>query len=120
VGETDKLHVHRATGCSHRQSGTEKPMSDLASHYAESFTVMSGRCFGLISRWTAHGQPDHCPQPVVHIFVDRTDRRWEVDACDGDAHDLVIGQPLLSRTERRRSANRRETDVMKKRCAAFA
>jgi hypothetical protein len=62
----------------------------MASHYAQAFTVMPGRCFRMISKPTAHGQPDHCPAPVVYhgVFVDGTGRRWEVDACSGHASDL--------------------------------
>jgi hypothetical protein len=69
-----------------------------AEHYAESFTVTPGRCFRLITRPTAHGQPDHCTEPVVWRgrFTDRVGRRWEVDSCDGHAADLIGARPLAS------------------------
>jgi hypothetical protein len=56
-------------------------MAATMPHYAESFTVTPGRCFRLITGPTAHGQPDHCPEPVAcrGRFTDRTGRRWEVD-----------------------------------------
>jgi hypothetical protein len=31
-----------------------------AAHYAESLMLTLGRCFRLVERRTAHGQPDHC------------------------------------------------------------
>jgi hypothetical protein len=60
------------------------------AHYADSFTVVPGRCFRLVNRPDAHGQPDHCPEPVTWhgTFTDGTGRRWEVDSCDGHASDL--------------------------------
>jgi hypothetical protein len=69
-----------------------------SERYAESFTVMPGRCFRLISRPTAHGQPDHFPERVAWrgTFTDRAGRRHEVDACDGHVGDLhrVAGVPI--------------------------
>jgi hypothetical protein len=61
-----------------------------AAYYAQSFAVMPGRCFRLVERPTAHGQPDHCPAPVVWhgTFTDQTGRRHQVDSCDGHAGDL--------------------------------
>jgi hypothetical protein len=65
---------------------------NATEYYAESFTVMPGRCLRLITRPTAHGDPDHCPEPVVWrgTFTDRAGRRREFDACDGHAHDLAV------------------------------
>ena len=78
-------------------------MAATKPHYAESFTVMPGRCFRLITRLTAHGQPDHCPEAVVWRgrFTDRAGRRHEVDACDGHTSDLYgCGHPAeWKRTE---------------------
>jgi hypothetical protein len=64
--------------------------------YAEAFFVQPGRCFRLISRPNAHGQPDHCSAPVVYhgTFRDRSGRRHQVDACAGHAHDLAEGRPF--------------------------
>jgi hypothetical protein len=64
-----------------------------AAHYAESFAVMPGRCFRLVNRPDAHGQPDHCPAPVVRhgVFKDKAGKRHQVDACAGHARDLEPG-----------------------------
>ena len=65
------------------------------AHFAESFTVMSGRCFRPISRPNAHGQPDQWSEPVVwHGFhTEETGRQWTVDSCRGHAHDLDNRRP---------------------------
>jgi hypothetical protein len=62
----------------------------IAAHYAQSFAVMSGRCFRLVNRPDAHGQPHHCAAQVVWhgTFTDRTGRRHQVDSCDEHAGDL--------------------------------
>jgi hypothetical protein len=75
--------------------GTINTMANRQPHYAEAFTVMPGRCFRLISRPSAHGQPDHCPAPVVchGTFTDRTGRRHQVDACTGHADGLEERRP---------------------------
>jgi hypothetical protein len=61
-----------------------------AAHYAESFMVTPGRCFRLVERLNAHGQPDHCSAPVVWrgTFTDRAGHRHQVDACESHAGDL--------------------------------
>jgi hypothetical protein len=65
------------------------------AHYAESFTVVPGRCFRLITR-PGHDDPDHCPAAVVWHgrFKDRAGKRHEVDACDVDAGDLEACQAV--------------------------
>jgi hypothetical protein len=61
-----------------------------AGHYAQWFTVTPDRCFRLVNRPDAHGQPDHCAAPVVWhgTFTDRAGQRHQVDACDGHVGDL--------------------------------
>ena len=52
--------------------------------------VTPGRCFWLVERPDAHGQPDHCPDPITWhgTFTDRAGKHNQVDACDGHAGDL--------------------------------
>ena len=55
-----------------------------APYHAESFFVMPGRCFRMMSSDGKAG-PIHCPDPPVWLGRFRaTDGRWHtVDACDG-------------------------------------
>jgi hypothetical protein len=58
------------------------------AHYAEAFSVELGQCFRFVEAGTGHAQ--HCRQPVVRRgqFVDRSGKRWTVDACSEHAPDM--------------------------------
>jgi hypothetical protein len=81
-------------------------MGDRHAYYSEAFSVMPGRCFRLLTRTRAHGQPEHCPAPVLWrgVFTDRTGRRgrWTPATATqgtwtdyGPASDSVPRRPEL-------------------------
>jgi hypothetical protein len=82
-----------------RQLGRWVPHPMTAAHYAQAFMVTPGRCFRLVERPTAHGQPDHCSAPVAWhgTFTDRAGKRHQVDACDGHAGHLDTRRPASPR-----------------------
>jgi hypothetical protein len=61
-----------------------------APYYAESFSPMPGRCFRLVKRSDAEGQPMHCPEPVAWqgTFRSLGGARYRVDSCEGHAGPL--------------------------------
>ena len=68
-------------------------------HYADSFSPQVGRCFRLVCRPDAEGQPVHCPAPAEWrgVFLALNKRRYTVDACEGHAKDQENQRFLRSR-----------------------
>lgn len=65
----------------------------MATHYAEAFTVLPGRCFRMVTDPdpARRGQPTHCGEPVVWRGRFRTpgEKTYGVDACEGHGDDLT-------------------------------
>jgi hypothetical protein len=57
-------------------------------HYTEAFSVQEGRCFRFLH--TGLGHATHCPEPVVArgTFIDKSGKRWKVDACEKHRGEL--------------------------------
>jgi integrase len=73
-----------------------------ALHYADSYTATPDRCFRLVNKATAHGQPDHCPAPVAWhgVFGDGTGKplalaKTETDLGRGTHVNPKLGKELL-------------------------
>lgn len=67
-------------------------------HYAEAFTVAPGRCFRMVTKPHADGQPTHCENVVAWSgsFRAGDGRRYRVQACDGHADELADKRPVRS------------------------
>ena len=54
--------------------------------YARAASVERGRCFRFV--YDEHGNPAHCPEPIVAKGWTKLDRWYEVDACAEHAAQL--------------------------------
>ncbi len=70
-------------------------------HYAESFALMSGRCFRMIQAEDATGHAQHCPFLVEWRgrFKDGADMWHTVFSCDGHRADLESVQRVAPMAE---------------------
>jgi hypothetical protein len=67
-----------------------------APYHAESFFVMAGRCFRMVSSGGGEAGPTHCPDtPEWRGRLQATDGRcYTVDACDGHSGPLHDPRPI--------------------------
>ena len=67
----------------------------VLEHYADSFSPQPDRCFRLVCRPDAEGQPIHCQAPVSvrGTFLALNKLRYAVESCEGHKHDLVNLRP---------------------------